>query len=261
MMTQPYDVSCSFHFSRAVSKLSPPLPSAPKTNRTEPNHRAAQVSREDFDHRMAVFNNEVELATHRIIFGVADPPDARRRYEAEHGNCRHTPEAIRMVAALSPLVELEAGRGHWQRALSAAGATVVSFDRWVGGISGSDVPPEVAPVGKVLPGDERALHLHRDKALLLVYPAPGDMALRCLREFRGDTFVYVGEGRGGANASDEFFDGLDAEWEATSVLELDPFPQCFERLFVLRRKTLPASNNIAVQKQQPIEGSGNAPSS
>lgn len=220
----------------------------------------AQVSREDFDTRMMVFNNEVELATHRIIFGVADPPDARRRYEAEYGNCRYTQEAIQTVAALSPLVEIEAGRGHWQRALSTAGATVVSFDRWVGGISGSDVPPEVAPVGKVLPGDERALRLHRDKTLLLVYPAPGDMAMRCLQEFRGDTFVYVGEGRGGANASDEFFDGLDAEWDATSVLELDPFPQCFERLFVLRRKPLVAASEDVAAQKQPIESSGIAPS-
>lgn len=48
--------------------------------------------------------------------------------------------------------------------------------------------------------------------------------------------MYVGEGRGGVNASDEFFDGLDAEWEVTSVMELDPFPQCFERLYLLRRR-------------------------
>ena len=206
---------------------------------------------------MAIFNNEVELATHRIIFGEAGPPDARRRYEAEYGNCRYTPEAIQTVAALSPLVEIEAGRGHWQRALSAAGATVVSFDRWAGGISGSDVPPEIAPVGKVLPGDERALRQHRDKALLLVHPAPGDMALRCLREFRGDTFVYVGEGRGGANANDDFFDGLDAEWEASSILELDPFPQCFERLFILRRKKLAVSESLDAQKNtQPAASSG-----
>eukprot|EP00904_Undaria_pinnatifida_P001219 jgi/Undpi1/11098/HiC_scaffold_30.g13396.m1 len=219
--------------------------------------REGKVSREDFDRRMAIFNNEVELATHRIIFGEAGPPDARRRYEAEYGNCRYTPEAIQTVAALSPLVEIEAGRGHWQRALSAAGATVVSFDRWAGGISGSDVPPEIAPVGKVLPGDERALRQHRDKALLLVHPAPGDMALRCLREFRGDTFVYVGEGRGGANANDDFFDGLDAEWEASSILELDPFPQCFERLFILRRKKLAVSESLDGQKNtQPAASSG-----
>lgn len=113
---------------------------------------------------MASFNNEVELATHRILFGVADPPDARRVFEAEHGNCRYTPEAIRAVAALSPLIEIDAGRGHWQRALSEAGATVVSFDRWATNPgSGLGTTAGMPQVGKVLPGDEHAIRLHREK--------------------------------------------------------------------------------------------------
>ncbi|CAN0042056.1 unnamed protein product, partial [Ectocarpus fasciculatus] len=201
--------------------------------------RKGEVSREEYDRRMAVFNDEVELATHRIIFGVSDPPDARRRYEAEHGNCRYTPEAIRLVSALSPLIEIGAGRGHWQRGLSEAGATVISFDKWATTPSSGNESGTTAglpQIGRVLPGDEHALRLHRDKTLLLVYPPPGDMALHCLHEYRGDTLVYVGEGRGGANASDAFFDGLDAEWDVESILDLDPFPQCFERLFLLRRR-------------------------
>lgn len=185
---------------------------------------------------MVSFNNDVELDTHRIIFGATDPPDARRQYEAKYGNCRYTPEAISAVAALSPVVEIEAGRGHWQRALTSAGATVVSFDKWAGAFG--PLPPHLAPVSKVLPGDENAIRMHRDKTLLLVYPQPGDTALRCLQEYKGGVMVYVGEGRGGANADDEFFDGLDAEWEVTTVLELDPFQQCFEKLFVLHRKKL-----------------------
>eukprot|EP00752_Nemacystus_decipiens_P016351 g14623.t1 len=201
--------------------------------------RKGEVSRDDFDKRMASFNNEVELATHRIIYGVADPPDARRLFEAEHGNCRYTPEAIQAVSALSPLIEIGAGRGHWQRALSEAGATVVAFDKWAtkpGGGVGGGLTAGIPQVGKVLPGDEHAIRLHRDKTLLLVYPPPGDTAVRCLREYTGDALAYVGEGRGGVNANDAFFDGLNAEWEVTSVVELDPFPQCFERLFLLRRR-------------------------
>lgn len=73
-------------------------------------------------------------------------------------------------------------------------------------------------------------------SLLLVYPAPGDGAVRCMKEYRGDALVYVGEGRGGANASDAFFDILDTEWDVVEIADLDPFPQCFERLYVLRRR-------------------------
>lgn len=115
---------------------------------------------------MASFNNEVELATHRIIYGAADPPDARRRFETEHGNCRYTPAAIQAVTALSPLIEIGAGRGHWQRALSKAGATVVAFDKWAtnpGGSASVGMTAGVPQVGRVLPGDEHAIRLHRDK--------------------------------------------------------------------------------------------------
>jgi hypothetical protein len=49
--------------------------------------------------------------------------------------------------------------------------------------------------------------------------------------------LFVGEGRGGANASDAFFDALDLEWTCEKVIPLDPFPQCHERLFVMKRKT------------------------
>lgn len=215
-----------------------------------------QVSRDEFDKQMLSFNDEVELSTHRIIFGATEPPDARRRYEAEYGSCRYTPEALQIVASFSPLIELEAGRGHWQRALSSAGATVVSFDKWAPS-SRDSVPPDMVPVGKVLPGDERSIRTHRDKTLLLVYPPPGDAALRCLDEYRGDVLVYVGEGRGGANSCDEFFDRLDAEFDVASVVELDPFHQCFERLFVLVRKLVPAPGDTAKRtREEPAGGAG-----
>lgn len=201
---------------------------------------AAQVSQKEFTERMRAISEDVQVNTQQIIYDVQDPPDARRRYEAEFGFCRATPEAIQVVSALSPLVEICAGRGHWQRALSSAGATVVAYDNG-GGASPNPYSGNLAPVGHVLKGEEGALRLHRDKTLLLVHPPSGDIASRCLQMYEGEYFVYVGEGRGGVNASDAFFDELDAEWEPTVVLELDPFPQCFERLYVMRRKSRQAA--------------------
>lgn len=192
-----------------------------------------QLTEKEFGERMRAIAEEVHIATQRIIYGVHDPPDARRRYEAEYGCCRPTPEALQVVSALSPLVEICAGKGHWQRALSSVGAIVVSYDNTT---NPHPYSGDLAPVGFVLRGEEHALRLHRDKKLLLVYPPAGDLALRCVQEYQGDQFVYVGEGRSGMNANEEFFDKLDAEWEPTTILELDPFPQCFERLYVLRRK-------------------------
>ena len=63
------------------------------------------------------------------------------------------------------------------------------------------------------------------------------MATQSIELFRGTTVIYVGEGRGGATASDEFFRAVDAGWDCVRIVELQPFPQCFERMFVLRRRT------------------------
>ena len=51
-------------------------------------------------------------------------------------------------------------------------------------------------------------HRHKKRTLLLVYPGPNEMALNCLKEYRGSRILYVGEPRGGVNANDEFFSAL-----------------------------------------------------
>ena len=206
------------------------------------------MTREEFDRKIASVNDEVELEMRRIVFGVQ--ADSRQQYEAEFGNCRYTPEAIKTICALSPLVEFRADRGHWQRELTAAGAAIVSYVPWKPHPHSDALPPEM---GKVLPGDETAIRMHQDKTLLLVYPPPGDMSLRCLQEYRGDALVYVGEGRGGVNSCDDFFDRLDAEWEVVTTLDLDPFPRCFEKLFVLRRNRIPLPQEVGRASSEDSE--------
>ena len=61
------------------------------------------------------------------------------------------------------------------------------------------------------------------------------MANACLAAYKGGVLLYVGEGRGGVNADNAFFDTLEREWYCEKVVLLDPFPECFERLFVMRR--------------------------
>jgi hypothetical protein len=62
------------------------------------------------------------------------------------------------------------------------------------------------------------------------------MAIECLQCYCGDVLLYVGEGYGGVNASAAFFDELEREWECESVVQLAPFRENFERLYVMRRK-------------------------
>ncbi|CAM9168651.1 unnamed protein product [Phaeothamnion confervicola] len=192
-----------------------------------------QIGDGEFRERMVELKDRVTTEAQRILYGVEDP-GARQKYEMEFGCCKWTPSALKRVAALSPLVEIGAGRGHWQRALEAAGADVLAVDS---GATPSPLP-NLPPVGRVRHGDERTLlnDVAAGRALLLVCPPPGPMALRTLRLFRGERFALVSEGRGGVHADDAFFDALEAEWTVEYWQDLDTFPQCFERLFILRRK-------------------------
>lgn len=80
------------------------------------------------------------------------------------------------------------------------------------------------------------------RALLIVFPDQGPMAFQCLKSYvssspQNDLFIYVGEGRGGANADDALFDWLEGgDWVVQQSVPLKPFgSKGFERLFVFKR--------------------------
>lgn len=92
------------------------------------------------------------------------------------------------------------------------------------------------PVGMVLTGNEREITKHRKRTLLLVYPGPTDMACNALNLYKGDRLLYVGESRGGINANDAFFDALEKGWDVEKVVQVEPFPDGFEVLWVMKRR-------------------------
>ncbi|KAJ1639918.1 hypothetical protein T492DRAFT_41531 [Pavlovales sp. CCMP2436] len=156
-----------------------------------------------------------------ILFGGL--PAERQRYMQAYGCAAWTEEALELCAQHAPLVEVGAGAGHWQRALSRyvpqavrqaqpaaggeegvgaaaggggggrGGVDIVAFD------DGSDVPLafRAYKIGEVKPGGVEVVGTPEcaGRALLLVYPPQGEMAGACLRHYRGDTLIYVGEAR------------------------------------------------------------------
>jgi len=97
---------------------------------------------------------------------------------------------------------------------------------------------------------------NRGRVLLLIYPPPGSMALETVKAYanidpeENDTIVYCGEGIGGANANNEFFDYfLDAnnekyedkcfryKWCVMKVMDVLPAPggKGYEKMFVMKR--------------------------
>ena len=84
----------------------------------------------------------------------------------------------------------------------------------------------------------------RGRALLLVYPPPGEMAFSIVNKYvdaaeENDTVIYVGEGRGGANGNDSMFDFFESgEWVLQKVMKVQPPPgdKGYEMLYILQRK-------------------------
>ena len=212
---------------------------------------------------MGVLANEIAS----IAYGVGVSADARHKHLEEHGCAAHGPEVLSAVGALCRgaaagtvvrgVVELGAGNGQWARKLSDPpyGLDVVAFDDM------SSVPlnlalyhPRTKPNAqfffqKIRRGDESVLlpgrggEALRGRVLLIVFPDGGPMAANCLRNYASaypddnDTFVYVGEGRGGANADDRFFDMLEGpDWQCVNTLPVKPFGnKGYERFFVFKR--------------------------
>ena len=127
-------------------------------------------------------------------------------------------------------------RGQWAAALRSRGAKVDAFDDW--SQNGGRGPPDQSAL-QVRTGNETKLQEPdmQHRSLLLVYPPPGDMATKCLAAYRGNTLIYVGEGRGGVCADASFFDAMDRNWVLKEKRDLDPFPGAFERMYVFRRKS------------------------
>ena len=174
---------------------------------------------------------EKMLKVHMFItFGVTDPHQ-RQQYLSQYGCCKWTPRAVQLIKDLAlPLLEIGAGAGLWQKELSNNGIDIKAYD---------DRSNESLPGngGTVHVGGIEQINIHSNRTLFLCYPPEGTMALDCLKEYtNGEYLIYIGEGRQGVNGSNAFFDVLEKEWNVVHVDKLDPFPQCFERLYILKRK-------------------------
>jgi hypothetical protein len=83
---------------------------------------------------------------------------------------------------------------------------------------------------------------HSNNALLLSNPDSHTfVAVRTAFRFRGDTIIYIGEGRDGRNANDAFFDFLDYKFTVVEEYPLNTSYDNPDRMWVLKRVS-PDSN-------------------
>lgn len=140
-----------------------------------------------------------------------------------------SPEAIQAIAALGPeIVEMGAGTGYWAWLLGQAGCRVQAFERETG------QPPRWVELQK---GGPEVLARSQAQTLLLCWPPLQEpFALECLRAFRGERVVYIGEGKDGCTADEAFHVELDALWQLEQSLNIPQWPGSQDQVFIYRRK-------------------------
>ena len=206
--------------------------------------------------RFATLAARVQTETAALTWGSASEQKRRAEFVERFGCVGWTDAALEEIAKHSPIVEMGAGRGQWQRALAERGVDVLAYDDR-SAVPGANEPanaPANAPARRrrrnapsdqkkksvVLRGDEtklRSFWVRRvDRTLLVVYPE-GDLLVKCLQNYDGPVVLFVGEGRGGVNGAAETFDYVEKRFDVEKAIPVAPFGDGHEKLWVLRRKS------------------------
>jgi hypothetical protein len=207
--------------------------------------------------RFATLAARAQAETAALTWGSPDGQQRRAEFVERFGCVGWTDAALAEIAKHSPIVEMGAGKGQWQRALTERGADVLAYDDRSAVPGTNDLEPTTffsrkkAPErrrrsseaekrdGVVRRGDERKLRSfwvrRADRTLLVVYPE-GDLLVKCLENYDGAVVLFVGEGRGGVNGSAKSFDYVEKRFDVEKIVPVRPFGDGHEKLWVLRRK-------------------------
>lgn len=144
-------------------------------------------------------------------------------------------EAIELLVSLSPVIEVGAGTGYWASLVKTAGGEIVALDKdphkndWVEG--------NWTRVDKFTSYYQLRKKDYDNHTLFLCWPPYADsMAFDCLKKYKGNQLVYVGEYSGGCCADDDFFNLLDEEWEEVTSIDIPQFSGMHDSLTHYIRK-------------------------
>lgn len=150
------------------------------------------------------------------------------------------PRAIDSIAAFADgaqILEVGSGLGLWARLLRDHGAAVVATDSSPGAAwSKADEYVGTYTAVESLDALDAIARYPDSDVLMIAWPPYGTpMAAQALRAFKGERLVYIGEGRGGCCADDEFFRLLDLEWHWWRTTQIPQWPGIHDALYFARR--------------------------
>lgn len=144
-------------------------------------------------------------------------------------------QALDFIASWSPIVEIGAGTGYWAHLLQEMEVDITAYDNFSGF---GENQYGFGPVWmNVLKGNSASAKHHPDRTLFLCWPDYQSMfAANCLKYYRGNRLIYIGEGMGGCTGSDHFHKKLKDEWECVESIRIPTWPGLHDFLAAFERK-------------------------
>ena len=71
----------------------------------------------------------------------------------------------------------------------------------------------------------------------MLAPFDTSFASDCLKNYKGNDLIYIGEGSGGCTGDEQFFELLDAEWDGVdNDVNIPKYEGLHDYLYYFRRK-------------------------
>ena len=146
-----------------------------------------------------------------------------------------TEESLDKIKLYHPLLEVGAGTGYWAYEMRKKTIDVIA----------TDISPEPlsnqykfsktwTPVEALSAID--AVRKYPDRTLFVSWPTLGESWItEALKEYKGEYFVFAGEGDGGCTADDAFFDLLEKEWVVKEYISLLCWPGIHDSMSIFQR--------------------------
>lgn len=142
--------------------------------------------------------------------------------------------AILTITKYAPLTEIGAGSGFWAMLLKSHGIDIIAYDLYP---LQENLFHNVVQWFPIKKGAPQILVIHPKRNLILCWPPyNSEMAVKCLRWFRGDYIIYIGEGVNGCNATDIFFIKLKRDFELSEKIQIPQWWRVHDNLTVWKRK-------------------------
>ena len=171
--------------------------------------------------------------------------------------------AIKIICEQGPITEIGAGGGYWAYRIQEAGGDIQALDAKIPVSERTDIP-ELArkpfsgmaweserrrfwmPIEKCSTGATAP----EDRALMLCWPNCTPMAYNCIKHYKGDTVIYIGEPIGGNCGDRRFHETLLNYWDLKNQFDIHSFPGMYDDLFIFKRRE---SRKLTRQQRRKIQ--------